>query len=151
MQPFLDLFILINCSTHFRRLLRPSSGVQNCTYNVRYCQTNTAACCYRGWHRTYEVHLIHDSSRQQYWLTIPDDVCTVLCSWWRAEEPPETCREIYRNKYRVSITSFHDHKNLLQENYVENKHTFFQNVTQVKKFFYKISLHLVKNMFLYST
>jgi hypothetical protein len=31
-------------------------------------------------------------------LTIPDAVCTVLCSWWWAEEPPETCRAIYRNK-----------------------------------------------------
>jgi len=27
-------------------------------------------------------------------LTIPDAVCTVLCSWWWAEEPPETCRAI---------------------------------------------------------
>ena len=32
-------------------------------------------------------------------LTIPDAVCTVLCSWWWAVEPPETCRAIYRNKY----------------------------------------------------
>ena len=32
----------------FRRFLRPSSGAQNCTYSVMYCQTNTAACCYRG-------------------------------------------------------------------------------------------------------
>ena len=31
-------------------------------------------------------------------MTIPDAVCTVLCSWWWAEEPPETCRAIYRNK-----------------------------------------------------
>jgi len=31
-------------------------------------------------------------------LTIPAAVCTVLCSWWWAEEPPETCRAIYRNK-----------------------------------------------------
>jgi hypothetical protein len=31
-------------------------------------------------------------------LTIPDAVCTVLCSWWWAEEAPETCRSIYRNK-----------------------------------------------------
>jgi len=31
-------------------------------------------------------------------LTIPDAVCTVLCSWWWAEKPPETCRAIYRNK-----------------------------------------------------
>jgi len=49
MQHFLDLFISINCCTGFRRFLRPSSGAQNCTYNVSYCQTNTAACCYRVW------------------------------------------------------------------------------------------------------
>jgi hypothetical protein len=38
MQRFLDLFIFINCSTCFRRFLRPSSGAKNCTYSVRYCQ-----------------------------------------------------------------------------------------------------------------
>jgi hypothetical protein len=32
-------------------------------------------------------------------LTIPDAVCIVLCSWCWAEEPPETCRAIHRNKY----------------------------------------------------
>jgi hypothetical protein len=31
-------------------------------------------------------------------LAIPDAVCTVLCSRWWAEEPPETCIVIYRNK-----------------------------------------------------
>jgi len=30
------------------------------------------------------------------WLTFMIE--TVLCSWWWAEEPLETCREIYRNK-----------------------------------------------------
>ena len=49
MQRFLDLFISISCSTCFRRFLRPSSGA----YSFRYCQTNTAACCYRGWDGTY--------------------------------------------------------------------------------------------------
>ena len=80
MQRFLDLFISINCCTCFRWFLRPSSGAQNCTSSVRYCQTNIAACCYYGWDET-----------------IPD-VCKVLCSWWWAEELPETCRAIYRNK-----------------------------------------------------
>jgi hypothetical protein len=98
MQRFLDLFIPINCSTCFRRILRPSSGAQNCTYNVRYCQINTAACCYRRWDGT-QFHLIHDSSN--IGLTISDAVCTVLCSWWWAEEPPETCRAIYRNKKSI--------------------------------------------------
>ena len=26
------------------------------------------------------VHLIHDTIKQQYWLTIPEVVCTVMCS-----------------------------------------------------------------------
>jgi len=73
MQRFLDLFISINCSTCFRRFLRPSWGGQNCTYSVRYCQTNTAACCYRGWDGTHAFHLI---CRQQYWF---DD--TWLCMY----------------------------------------------------------------------
>jgi len=64
MQRFLDRFISTNCPTCFRRFLRPSSGAQNCIYSVRYCQTNTAACCYRRWDWT-AVH--------------------VLCSWWWAE------------------------------------------------------------------
>ena len=32
-----------------------------------------------------------DCSQKQYWLTIPEAVCTVMCSWWWAEEAPETC------------------------------------------------------------
>jgi hypothetical protein len=62
MQRFLDQFISVICSTCFRRFLRPSSGAQNCTYSVRYCQTNTAACCYRGWDGI-TFHLIHGSSK----------------------------------------------------------------------------------------
>jgi len=49
MQRFLDPFIFTNHCTRFRRFLCPSSGEQNCKYSIRYCQTNTAACCYRGW------------------------------------------------------------------------------------------------------
>ena len=52
MRGFLDLFISINFSTYFRRFLRPSSGAQNCTYSVRYCETNTAASCFCGWDGT---------------------------------------------------------------------------------------------------
>jgi len=48
MQRFLDLFISINCSTCFRRFLRPSSGAQNCTYIVSFCQNNTAACTHHA-------------------------------------------------------------------------------------------------------
>src|SRR5215475_4154452 len=48
----------IRCSTCFRRFLRPSSGAQNCTYSVRYCQPILLPAG----------------------LTIPDAVYTVLCS-----------------------------------------------------------------------
>jgi len=33
---FLNLFISVRRSTCFRRVFRPSSGTQNCTYSVRY-------------------------------------------------------------------------------------------------------------------
>ena len=63
---------------------------------------NTWSCMYSyvllmmggwtAWNMQSVEHLIHANSKQQYWLTIPEAVCTVLCSWWLAEEPPETCR-----------------------------------------------------------
>ena len=45
----------------------------------------------------HQEHLtVHTASviDNQYccWLTIPEAVCTVVCSWWWAQEPPETCR-----------------------------------------------------------
>jgi len=98
----------------FRRFLRPSSGAQNCTHSVRYCQTNIAACCSRGWDGTWVPSHPREQQAAVRWnsisisltraagssifLAIPDAVCTVLCSWWWAGEPPETCRAIYRNK-----------------------------------------------------
>ena len=69
--------------TCFRQLPRPSSGAHNCTYSFRYCQPVLLFATI--------VDLIHDSSKQQNLLTIPEAVCTVMCSWWWAEEPPETC------------------------------------------------------------
>ena len=75
-------------STCFRRFLRPSSGAHNCAYSFRYCQQILLLAAAV---RKME-HLIHGSSYQQYWLTIPKAVCTVMCSWWWAEKPPETCK-----------------------------------------------------------
>ena len=40
--------------------------------------------------KSMEFYFIHDSSKQQYRLTIPEAVCTVMCSWWWTEEQPET-------------------------------------------------------------
>jgi len=75
MQRFLDPFISINCSTYFRRFLRPSSGAQNCTYSVRYCQTNTAAIVDEMECSSISSTITAGSS---IGLTIPDAVCTVF-------------------------------------------------------------------------
>jgi len=40
-------------------------------------------------------------------LTIPEAVCTVMCSWWWAEEPPETCRA------SVKIKKIHERLHLV--------------------------------------
>ena len=66
---FSIIFIYINCSTSFRQFLRPSSSI-----------------------------LSMIAAGSSIGLTIPDAVCTVLCSWWWVEDPSETCRAIYRNK-----------------------------------------------------
>jgi hypothetical protein len=50
----LKLFILAKHSTCFGRSFRPSSGVQDCTYSNRLCQTET------GWN---QFHLVPASSR----------------------------------------------------------------------------------------
>ena len=94
-------------STCFRRFLRPSSGAHNCTYIFRYCQPILPLAAIVDDMELHEFHLIHDSSKQQYWLTIPEVVCTVMCSWWWAEEPPVTCRaSVEINKSRKVASSW---------------------------------------------
>jgi len=44
-----------------------------------------------------------------------------------------TFEELKLKKYRVSLKSFPDHKHLLQENYVENKHNFLPLLKLVSK------------------
>jgi hypothetical protein len=46
-------------------------------------------------------YLFHGSNYQQYWSTITEVVCKVMCSWWWAKEPPETCRASVKiNKFK---------------------------------------------------
>ena len=54
---FLNLFISVRRSTCFRRVFRPSSGAQNCTYGVRHLSDQY--CCL--------LLAVQSSSRQQYW------------------------------------------------------------------------------------
>ena len=51
------------------KTIHTASGIGN-----QYC------CLLLSWMRwnSIEFHLIHDSRKQQYWLTIPEDVCMVF-------------------------------------------------------------------------
>ena len=106
---FLDLFI----STDALHVSAGSSAHHQEHINVHTASgiVNQHCCLLLSWMRWKSVpshggdgtefHLIHDSSKQQYWLTIPEAVCTVMCSWWWAEEPPEICRaSVETNKSR---------------------------------------------------
>jgi len=56
------------------------------------------------------------------------------------------------NMYRVSINSFPDYKDLLQENYVEYKNKFFSKCNSTQKvFFYYTLVHFNMCSCLYST
>jgi len=82
---FLEFICFYKRSTCFRRFLRPSSRAHNSIYSFMYCQPILLLAA-------LVEKILHGSSYQQYWLTIHEAVCTVMCSWWWAEEPPETCR-----------------------------------------------------------
>ena len=76
-------YLFLKVSTCFGRFLRPPSGAHNCTLSFRYCQPILLQA---GIVAEMELRL------QQYWLTIPEADCTVMCSWWWAEEQSQTCR-----------------------------------------------------------
>jgi hypothetical protein len=61
-----DSFISAKCSTCFRRILRPSSGAQNCAYSIGVFQTYTATCHYRGRAGTGTVGAAHANQFQLY-------------------------------------------------------------------------------------
>jgi len=68
-------------------------------YIQRQVLSNQYCCLLLSWMRWNESSISSTiAAVNNIGLTIPDAVCTVLCSWWWVEEPPETCRAIYRNK-----------------------------------------------------
>ena len=119
------------CCTGFRRFLQPSSGGHNFTYSFRYlvitylkficpCIENIipnycqqAATFLNLFISTGAVHVSGGSSNHHLeHITvhtasgIVNQYCCLLlswmrCSWWWAEEPPETCRaSVEINKLR---------------------------------------------------
>jgi len=76
MQLFFD-YLFLKGSTCFSWFLHPSSGAHNCTFSFRYCQPILLQA---GIMDEMEFHLIHDTSLQQYWLTIPEAERTGMCS-----------------------------------------------------------------------
>jgi len=88
-----NILYYCQCTTCFRRFLRPSSGAQKLYKQHRLAHPTTY---------TNQIHLTHASgSSKKVWHT-PDDACVqFLSSWWWAEKPPETCRVLTIIKYIV--------------------------------------------------
>ena len=93
-----NILYCCQCSTCFRRFLRPSSGAQNCTHSISYMSSLLAATTSVGvlqlTHTSGVLQLTHTSGSSKQAWHIPDAVCTVLSSWGWAEKPPETCRAL---------------------------------------------------------
>jgi hypothetical protein len=99
MQRFLDLFISINCSTCFRRFLRPSSGPQNCTYSVRYCQTNTAAAAIVD---EMELHGVPSPLASSHRTCVTYNCCCMYSlRLIIMDGETETCRVLFQNKINL--------------------------------------------------
>ena len=84
-------YLFLKGFTCFGRFPRPSSGAHNRTFSLRYCQPILLQAGVVGelykpnaavWYNKTcsQFHLTHDTSLQQYWLTIPVAECTVMCS-----------------------------------------------------------------------
>ena len=76
-------------STCFGRCFRPSSGALDCIYSFWYCPPLLLLA---GVVDVIELHLVHDTGRQQHRWTVSKAVNTVKGSWWWAKTSPETRR-----------------------------------------------------------
>jgi hypothetical protein len=77
------------------------SGRDLCNELITRPEESYRLWCVVVYDLVHSCHLFHGSSQEQYWLTKPEAVCTVMCSWWWAEEPPESCRASVKiNKFK---------------------------------------------------
>jgi len=72
-------YLFLKSSTRFGRFVHPSSGAHNCTFSLRYCQPILLLAGIVD-EMELQFRLIHDTSLQQYLLTIPGAECTIMCS-----------------------------------------------------------------------
>jgi len=86
-----NLFYFVTTLYMFRSL-RPSLGVQDCTYSIRYMSYRFCGCLLRV-----------ASTTGPEWY---DAVCAVLDSWWWTERPSETCRVLFQNKINLRYCAF---------------------------------------------
>jgi hypothetical protein len=74
-------------------------------YIQRQVLSNQYYCLLLSWMRwNYSSISSTIAAGSSIGLTVPDVVCTVLCSWWWAEEPSETRTAIHRNNSSISST-----------------------------------------------
>jgi len=74
-------YLFLKGSTCFGQFLCPSPGTHNCTLSFRYCQPivlQSGIVAKPGYHGLDGLAMI--PSLQQYWLTVPEAECTVMCS-----------------------------------------------------------------------
>ena len=79
-----------------------ASGIVNCNNRVKWIANTFAfkisdkTCMVKFWvifiSQIFYTNLLAIHLTLSLQMTIPEAVCTVMCSWWWAEEPPETCR-----------------------------------------------------------
>ena len=70
------IYLFLQTLYMFQAVPPPIIRSTNCTYSFRCCQPILLLSA------TMEemLHLLHGSSQQQYCLTVPESVCTVVCS-----------------------------------------------------------------------
>ena len=72
------IYLFLQTLYMFQAVPPPIIRAHNCTYNFRYCQPILLLTATLD--EMEQLHLIHCSSKQQYWLTIPEAACADLGS-----------------------------------------------------------------------
>jgi hypothetical protein len=99
------------------RSFRPSSGLQDCTYSIRYMSNRNCYLLASGNEMERQFHVVPASKQSALFVWhIPVAVCTVLNSWWWTERPSKTCRVLFQNKInlRYCASGWFYYRNILR-------------------------------------